>query len=144
MPRMASHVPAKHNAVCPYLTVKSADALVEFLKKTFAAELVERFVMPNGAVMHAEVRIADSIVMIGESPDAKGGGMVHCYVPDVDACYERAIAAGATGIRKPEVMFYGDRISMVADAFGNTWAISTHVEDVSADEMARRMASAKK
>jgi uncharacterized glyoxalase superfamily protein PhnB len=139
------HVPAAHNAVCPYLTVTNADALVAFLDKTFGAALVARLAMPNGGpVIHAEVRIGDSIVMIGEAPDARPGGMVHCYVPDVDACFERALAAGAKAVRKPETMFYGDRVSMVTDAFGNTWAISMHVEDVTEDEMLRRMASAKK
>ena len=138
---MPSHVPAEHNAVCPYVVVANAqaDALVAFLETTFSAQLVTRMAMPSGGpVMHAEVRIGDSIVMLGESAQPRAGAMIHCYVPDVDACFERAIAAGATAARKPETMFYGDRISMVTDAFGNTWAISTHVEDVSSTASSSR------
>jgi len=71
-------------------------------------------------------------------------GQIHCYVADVDATYKRALAAGATSTREPTTMFYGDRISMVKDAWGNSWAISSHVEDVSDEEMLRRMTSHKK
>ena len=101
---------------------------------------------PGGAVMHAELRVADSIVMVGGA--APGGethnGQVHVYVPNVDATYARALAAGAKSTREPTDMFYGDRISMVKDPFGNLWAISTHKEDVSPEEMDRRIAAQKK
>jgi uncharacterized glyoxalase superfamily protein PhnB len=133
------HVPAQHNAVSPYLHTKSAAELIAFLEKVFDAKRVMQHAMPDGRVMHAEVRIGDTIVMMGESPEPMNA-MVHVYVPDVDKTFERAVAAGATSLRKPETMFYGDRISMVKDAFGTTWAISTHVEDVSDEEMKRRMA----
>ncbi len=126
----------------PYLVVSSADGVIAFLKQTFAAVELDRIAIPNGPVVHAEVKIGDSVVMIGE---AMGGptkpGHVHCYVADVDAAYARALAAGATSLREPTDMFYGDRISMVQDAYGNAWAISTHKEDVPHDEMMRRMAS---
>jgi PhnB protein len=142
---MPKPIPEGHNAVCPYVVVTSASGLIEFLKKTFDAVEIDRMGPPGGPVMHAEVRIGDSIVMMGE---AMGGptfpGQVHCYVADVDATYKRALAAGGTSVREPMTMFYGDRISMVKDAWQNVWAISTHVEDVSKEEMARRMASQKK
>ena len=125
---MVSPIPAGHNAVSPYLVVADPLRLIGFLEKVFGAQRLVVDAMPGGGT-HAEVRIADSIVMIGGGR-AASPGMVHVYVPDVDACFERALAAGATAMRKPETMSYGDRISMVKDADGNVWAISTHVEDV--------------
>lgn len=135
-------VPKDHNSVCPYLTAKDAQVVIDFLKATFDAETVFLMPGPGGMIMHAEMRIADSIVMIGSvMGDTKPmPGQVHCYVADVDAVYARALAAGGTSMRPPTDMFYGDRISMVQDTCGNIWAISTHKEDVSAEEMAKRMA----
>jgi PhnB protein len=137
-----SAIPKDHNSVCPYLTVSDAKVVIDFLQTTFDAKVVLSMPGPNGVVMHAELRIHDSIVMIGTAMgDAKPmPGQVHCYVEDVDAVYARALAAGATSMRAPADMFYGDRISMVKDTCGNIWAISTHKEDVSAEEMATRMA----
>ena len=140
-----SPIPAGHNAVCPYLVVSSANGLIEFLKQTFDAIEIDRIAIPNGPVVHAEVKIGDSVVMIGEPMGGPTSpAQIHCYVADVDAVFARAIRAGAISMREPTDMFYGDRISMVKDAYGNTWAISTHKEDVSNDEMMRRMASQKK
>ncbi|HTR51218.1 MAG TPA: VOC family protein [Kofleriaceae bacterium] len=138
----AKPIPDGHNAVCPYLVVASAAGLIEFLHKTFGATELDRMGPPGGPIVHAEVKIGDSIVMMGEPMGgAAFPAQVHCYVPDVDAAYQRALAAGGTSVREPTTMFYGDRVSMVKDAWGNVWAISTHVEDVSSDEMMRRMAS---
>ena len=135
-----SPVPAGHNAVSPYLVVPDAAALIRFLEETFGATAITRMDMPGGGA-HAEVRIADSVLMIGQAPRAVSPAMVHCYVPDVDATYAAAIANGATSLRAPETMFYGDRVSMVADPQGHQWAISTHVEDVDEAEAARRVAA---
>jgi PhnB protein len=140
----AKPVPEGHNVVSPYLVVKGADKLIEFAKRVFGAEVVARMEGPGGAVMHAEIRIGDTIVMIGEAGETLSPAMLHVYVADVDTVYRRALEAGATSQREPEDMFYGDRISTVADAFGNRWAISTHKEDVSHEEMARRAAQAKR
>jgi PhnB protein len=141
----ASAIPQGHNAVSPYLTVHDARGLIDFLKRTFDAQEMMVMPGPGGAVMHAELRIGDSVVMIGGA--APGGatfaGQVHVYVADVDETYARALRAGATSTRPPTDMFYGDRISMVRDPHGNVWAISTHKEDVSPAEMARRMSAAK-
>ncbi len=94
--------------------------------------------------MHAEVKIGDSIVMMGEGADSKNfPGMLHLYMEDVDAVYQRAIQAGAKSLREPADQPYGDRSGGVEDAFGNQWWISTHVEDVSSDELERRMKAAK-
>ena len=138
------YVPADHNAVSPYLVIDNATAMIAFLARVFDATEVLRHAMPDGTIMHAEVRIGDSVVMIGQAPARDAKPMVHVYVPDVDATHARAVAAGATSTRPPTTMFYGDRISMVTDPFGVQWAISTHVEDVSPDEMARRMAAQRK
>jgi PhnB protein len=130
--------------VCPYLTVSKVPQLIEFLRHTFRAEQVLAMPGPTpGSISHAELRIGDSIVMMGESPHPMPA-QVHCYVEDVDATYERALAAGATSLRPPTDMFYGDRVSMVKDELGNIWAIATHKEDVSDAEMQRRMSLQRK
>ena len=141
-----SPIPTGHNAVSPYLTVRDARGLIEFIKQTFDAKEVSVLAGPGGMVMHAELRVSDSIVMVGGvMPGSETfNGQVHVYVTNVDVTYACALAAGATSTREPTDMFYGDRISMVKDAFGNLWAISTHKEDVSPEEMNRRMAAQKK
>jgi PhnB protein len=142
--RMTRYLPAQHNCVSPYLVVDKVPELIAFLAKVFDAAEIGRHAMPDGTIMHAEVRIGDSVVMMGQAPGRSASPMVHVYVPDVDATHARAVAAGATSTRPPTTMFYGDRISMVTDAFGVSWAISTHVEDVSDAEMAVRMAAQKR
>jgi PhnB protein len=136
-----SAIPVGHNSICPYLTVSDAKMVIDFLQVTFGAKTLLAMAGPNGVILHAELRIHDSIVMVGTAMgDARPmPGQVHCYVENVDAVYERALAAGATSLRVPTDMFYGDRISMVKDKAGNIWAISTHKEDVS-EELTKRMA----
>ncbi len=131
-------VPEGYQTVTPYLTVKGATQLIDFLKRAFGAE--ETFRMGDDRVAHAEVRIGDSMLMLGDAPEEPMPAMIHLYLPDVDAVYQRALKAGATSIREPENMFYGDRSAGVKDAFGNQWWIATHVEDVSPEELARRAA----
>lgn len=136
-------VPAGHNAVSPYLVTEHADAVIRMLREVFGGEELHRSTRPDGSIMHAEVRIADSVVMIGESsaqfPPLPC--MVHVYVPDCDAAYARAIALGAESVREPETQPYGDRSAGVRDAGGNQWWIATHVEDVTIEEIARRMST---
>jgi uncharacterized glyoxalase superfamily protein PhnB len=90
--------------------------------------------------MHAEVRIGDSVVMMGEPSNASDAipALFFLYVDDVDAAYQRAIEAGATSMREPEDQFYGDRRAAVLDTSGNQWWLATHVEDVPADELQKR------
>jgi uncharacterized glyoxalase superfamily protein PhnB len=96
---------------------------------------------PNGTVLHAELRIGDSIVMISDAlRQPPMPACVFLYVGDTDATYRRAIAAGATAVMEPADMFWGDRFARVRDSAGNLWGIATHVEDVTPDEIARRMA----
>ena len=138
---MAVHyIPKDQHAVIPYLVVPGVDALIEFLKKTFDAELLHRSVMDNGRVMHAQVRISDSTIMMGEpTPDMNPfPASIYLYVPDCDAAYRRAIDAGAKSLMEPTDQFHGDRYGGVQDASGNRWWIVTHIEDVSPEEMARR------
>lgn len=132
-------VPAGYHSVTPYLMVDGAAALIDFLKEAFEAVETERLPGPDGKVGHAEVRIGDSVVMMGEG-DRYGvmPAAIYLYVPDVDACYARALAAGATSLMEPADQFYGDRSGGVKDAFGNLWFVATHKEDVSPEELARR------
>jgi PhnB protein len=126
-----------HN-VNPYLVVDDPDSLIAFLTGALGAREVRRSVF-EGRTTHAEVRIGDTVVMIG---DARGWtpapAMLYVYVDDCDAAYASAIAAGAESLMEPADMFYGDRHGGVRDASGNSWWIATHVEDVPSDELARR------
>ncbi len=133
-------IPEGYHSVTPYLVVNGAGRLIDFLKQAFGAEERGRFLAPNGSIMHAEVKVGDSIIMLGDANEqvpARPAGLC-LYVPDTDAIYRRAISAGATSLRGPEDQFYGDRSAGVTDPTGNTWWINTHVEDVSAKEMERR------
>ncbi|RVT45559.1 VOC family protein [Rheinheimera sediminis] len=143
-------VPPGYSAVLPYLVIKNAAAALDFYQKAFGAETIMRMNMPSGAVMHAEMRIGAAVFMLSEqsdewgtkSPDMLGASPVTLmiYVPDVDAFVERAAAAGATLTMPVSDQFWGDRSGCLQDPFGHLWMISTHVEDVSEEEMAKRSA----
>ena len=139
-------IPDGYHTVTPYLTVRGASGLIEFLKQTFDAKETEVVRTPEGKVGHAELRIGDSVVMIGEAGGEwqPGSANLYVYVNDTDATYKRALKAGATSLMEPEDKFYGDRNAGVKDATGNQWWIATHVEDVSADELQRRAEKAMK
>jgi PhnB protein len=135
-------VPDGYHTVTPFLNVKGITKLIDFLKAAFGAEEIMRIPGPGGAVMHAEVSIGDSRLMLGEPMQtAPSPGSFYLYVDDVDALYKRAIGAGATSQSPPTDQFWGDRMATVSDSFGNTWSIATHKEDPSPEEMARRMAA---
>ena len=137
-------IPEGYHTVTPFLTVAGAVELIEFLKQAFNAREKERIMMPNGSLAHAEVWIGDSIIMLGEP---MGGdcvsmpGVFYLYVHDMDAVYKRALEAGATSTMAPADQFWGDRLAAVKDRFGNIWNLATHVEDVSVEELQRRMAA---
>lgn len=133
-------IPDGYHSVTPYLAVKGAAGLIDFMKEAFGAE--EAFRMGDNPIMHAEMRIGDSMVMLGDAQDEVMPAQIHLYMPDVDATYQRALKAGAKSTREPENQFYGDRSAGVKDAFGNTWWIATHIEDVPPEEMARRAQAA--
>ncbi len=133
-------IPDGYHTVTPYLVVEGAARLIEFLKQGFGAVEKSRMSGPEGKVMHAEVRVGDSHIMLadvgGRWPATTSA--INLYVTDTDAVYARALAAGASSLRAPEDQFYGDRSGGVKDAWGNVWWISTHVEDVSPEEMEKR------
>jgi len=140
-------IPDGYHAVTPYLIVKGAADALDFYQKAFGAE--ERMRMENkGMIMHAEVKIGDSVVMVADevpdmgylAPQTAGGTPVSLmiYVTDVDKVFDRAIAAGAKEKRPVNNEFYGDRVGTLVDPYGHVWSIATHVEDVPADEMDRR------
>jgi PhnB protein len=138
-------VPEGFRTVTPYLIVDDAAKLIDFLQRAFAAEVKFQMTGPDGKIGHSEVRIGDSMVMLGGArPEWKAmPAMIHLYVEDCDAVYAKALAAGAEQVMPLSDQFYGDRSGGVKDSNGNMWWIATHKEDVSEEEMRRRMASAK-
>ena len=139
-------IPDGYRTVTPYLVVPGVAKVIDFLKQTFDAQEIMRMTRPDGAVGHAEVKIGDSMVMMGEpmGPQAPMPSMLYLYVKDVDAAYKRAIKAGGTSMQEPANQFYGDRNAMVKDSSGNIWGIAAHVEDVAPEEMAKRAEAAMK
>jgi PhnB protein len=142
-------IPDGYHTVTPYLSIRGAARALEFYKEAFGATETMRLPGPGGTVMHAEIRIGDSPIMLSDefpdmgakSPPALGGSPVtiSLYVEDVDAFVARAVAAGATLIHPVKDQFYGDRTGGLEDPFGHRWHVGTHTEDVSPEEMQRRM-----
>jgi PhnB protein len=151
MSRKALPLPPGYHSVNVAITVKGGAAALEFYKKAFGAETVMTMPDPSGSgkMMHAEFRIGDSRVMLNDefpeygskSPATLGGtgSTVHLYVNDVDAVFARAVEAGAKVKMPPTDMFWGDRFAKLEDPFGHSWALATHIEEVSPEECQRRM-----
>ena len=137
-------VPEGYHTVIPYLVVPEADKMVTFLKAAFGAKEHDITRGDDGSIWHADVQIGDSHVMLSQANDRFPAmpAAIYLYVPDTDATYKAALAAGATSTMEPADQFYGDRNAGVRDAQGNMWWIGTHVEDVAPDEMARRVKKA--
>jgi PhnB protein len=135
-------VPTYHT-VTPVLTVEGAEDAIAFYKKAFGATERMRMPGPDGKIMHAEIMIGDSVVMVSDVvqnfPATKAS--LHIYVPDCDALFDQALAAGAETKMPLQDMFWGDRFGTVSDPYGNTWSLATHKEDVSPEEMEKRMAA---
>jgi uncharacterized glyoxalase superfamily protein PhnB len=125
----SSYKPAGYNSVAPYLVVAGASGTIEFLEQVFGATELRRFPDPSGKVMHAEVRIADTVVMLGDGGEGwpPQPAHVHVYVSDVDEVYRRALAAGATSVQEPVKKEDEDKRGGVKDAGGTTWWIATRV-----------------
>ena len=143
-----STTPAGYHTLTTYLSVRNGVKAIEFYKTVFGAVEEMRMAMPNGALAHAELKIGDSHIMLADEnlewgnkgPETLGGTPVGLaiYVPDCDAVFAQAVAAGAT-VKKPvEDQFYGDRSGTITDPFGHMWTITTHIEDVSHQEMESR------
>jgi PhnB protein len=148
MPKLKP-VPEGYHNVTPYLIIQGAAAAIDFYKKAFGATEIMRMPQPDGRIGHAELRFGDSVVMLADEfpemdilgPKTLGNSTVGLllYVDDVDKTVERAATMGAT-IQKPvQDQFYGDRTGTIQDPFGHKWTIAMHVEDVSPEEMQRRM-----
>jgi PhnB protein len=147
---MAKPIPDGYHSVTPYLIVKGAARALEFYKKAFNAQELYRLEGPGGTVAHGEFQIGNSRLMIADEfpdmgargPEAFGGSPVGLciYTEDVDALFKQALAAGGKQERPVVDQFYGDRSGTVVDPFGHKWTLATHKEDVSPEEMNRRMA----
>lgn len=132
--------PEKYQNAIPYFMVTGTEAFIDFLKATFNGELTEALRTKEGAIQHAEVRIGDSTLMIGASQDGSTtSNMIYLYVPSVDDAYKKALSAGAESVMEPEDQFYGDRNAGVRDPFGQTWWLSSQIEEVSGEEVQKRM-----
>jgi PhnB protein len=142
-------IPEGYRSITPYLVVKGAARAIEFYKQAFGATEIMRMPGPNNTVGHAELRLGDSVIMLADempngpyrSPDTFGGSPVSLmiYIENVDDVFNRALSLGSRQIRAVEDQFYGDRSGNLIDPFGHVWTVATHVEDVSAEEMKRRM-----
>jgi PhnB protein len=154
MASKANPVPAGYHTVTPYISVKGAAQALDFYQRAFGAEVTVRMDMPDGRVGHAEMKIGDSFVMLADempemadavarSPQTLGGtsfGLM-IYLDGVDARFKQAIDAGGKVKRPVQDQFYGDRTGTLEDPFGHVWTIGTHVEDVSPEEMKKRLAA---
>ncbi|MFJ7208075.1 VOC family protein [Streptomyces sp. NPDC098789] len=144
-------------AVIPHIMVADAAAAIDFYRRAFGAREDIRIDAPGGGILHAEITVGRSVLMLGDAggdgaqagsfaaPTSLGGGtsvMLHVYVPDVDGLAERAEAAGAEILQPPTDMFHGDRTVILKDPSGHIWVFLTHLEDVPEDELRRRLAAA--
>jgi PhnB protein len=146
-------IPSGYSSVTPYLIVEGATEAIEFYKQVFSATERMRLTVPGGKIAHAEIQIGDSVVMLADqpadptdarlkNPNAVNGTAIsiHLYIEDVDLVMEKAIKAGAKQIRPVANQFYGDRSGLLTDPFGHVWNVATHLEDLSPEEMEKRMA----
>jgi len=143
-------IPEGYHTLTPFLTIRDAERAIEFYKNAFGAETRGGVMKgPDGKVMHAELKIGDSIIMLSDefpsmgavSPQGLGGSAMglHIYVPDVDASFQRAVKAGAQVEMPVMDQFWGDRYGRLKDPFGHKWSIATHTKDLSMDEMKKGM-----
>lgn len=133
-------LPKGYHNVTPHLINENATRVIEFLKRAFDAEEINRLSAPDGRLVHAEIKIGDSMIMIGEASGTWKAmpASIALYVENADATYKRALQAGATSLKEPADLFYGDRTGGVIDLAGNHWWIATHLEDVPPEELKLR------
>jgi PhnB protein len=149
MAKATNPIPAGFHTLTPHITVNGAARYIDFLKQAFGGKELHRSPGPGGKVMHASVLIGDSIIMLADHFPEMGGPpiaqghwpiLLHLYVPDADSAFEQAQAAGCTVTFPLADQFWGDRYGHVKDPFGFVWAIGTHIEDVTPEEMQQRQA----
>jgi len=143
-------IPEGYHSVTPYLFIRGAATAIDFYKNVLGAKERMRMPGPDGKIMHAELQIGDSVIMLADenpqigakSPETLGGtsSSHHVYVENVDITTQKAVSAGAKLVRPVKDEFYGDRSGTIIDPFGHMWSIATHIEDVSQEEMKKRMA----
>ncbi len=142
-------IPSGFHTLTPHMIVRNAEQAIEFYQKAFGAQLLGKMLTPNGKVMHALLKVGDSMLMLNDefpewgalSPLSSGGSGVtlHVYLENVDAAFAQAVAAGAT-VKMPVMdQFWGDRYGIVTDPYGHQWSLATHVRDMSQEDMAKAM-----
>jgi len=152
MAKATKTIPDGVSTLTPYLIIKGVADAIEFYKKAFGAEEMNRLAMPDGRIMHAALKFGNSTLFLcDEFPEYDCGlspaslknahATMHLFVEDVDKAYQRALDAGATGLMPPDNMFWGDRYCRLVDPFGQPWSLATHVEDLTPEEIKERMAT---
>ena len=147
MQQQVRPIPEGFHSLTPHLVCEGAGKAMDFYQQAFGAVDLGRMPGPDGKLMHAEVQIGNSILMLADpmpGMTAPSKSSLMLYVEDVDAWYKRAVAAGATSVMPPSNEFWGDRFCTVVDRWGNQWSIATHLEDVPPEQMESRMAEAMK
>ncbi|HEY7334300.1 MAG TPA: VOC family protein [Bryobacteraceae bacterium] len=149
MPGKVQPIPKGYHSLTPYLVVNDARKAIEFYQRAFGAQQITKMDGPEGKIMHAEIKIGDSMLMLADemggsgarSPKSLGGTTtgIMLYVDNVDTTFKQAISAGAKADQQPADMFWGDRYGKITDPFGHSWSLATHTEDVAPQEMAKRM-----
>jgi uncharacterized glyoxalase superfamily protein PhnB len=137
---MVQTQPDGYHTITPQSITAKPEETIDFAEKVLGAVVYDKYEV-DGTIVHAEFRVGDSRMMVGTSNEefTSYPASTHTYVDDVDATYELALANGAKSLREPEDQFYGDRSAVVEDSQGNQWSLATHIEDVSQEEMHRRM-----
>jgi PhnB protein len=152
--KKAAPVPERYGTATPHLIVSPCTEAIEFYAKAFGAKLLMKMPGPGGLIMHAEIKIGDSVVMLSDEMDMPGApntrrspknvgvttGGVMLYLKNVDAFFERAVSAGATAVMAPADQFWGDRYGQIEDPFGHVWALATHLQDLTPKEMQKAFA----
>ena len=144
-------IPDGYHTATPYLIIRGAAKALDYYKKVFGATELMRMAQPDGRIGHAEIRIGTSVIMMADefpemgacSPQHYGGTPVSIllYFPDADRVFREAVASGANVLKPMQDQFYGDRTGTLTDPFGHQWTIATHIEDVTPEEMEKRMAA---
>lgn len=134
-------IPKGYNTLTPFLVVTNGEEIIEFLKNAFEAEEMYRMTGPDNGIMHAELKLGNSMIMIGEAmaDNKPWPNMLYFYTKDVDSVYQKALDAGAKSVNEPANHYYGDRNAGVMDPAGNMWWIATHIEDVTPEQIKKRV-----